>query len=60
MCQLEGLIVPRSEDNVCLFCKSLYGLKQANKIWNKSFNDFLVSYNLKPTSVDPYVYACKV
>lgn len=30
-CQPEGLVVPRSENKVCLFHKSPYGLKQAKR-----------------------------
>jgi hypothetical protein len=60
ICQPESLIVGGSEDKVCLFHKSVYGFKQASKEWNKWFNDFLVSYNLKPTSVNPCVYVSKI
>jgi hypothetical protein len=48
MCQLEGLVVLGSENKICLFHKSQYGLKQISEEWNKSFNNYLVSYILSP------------
>lgn len=41
---------------VCLLKKSLYGLKQASRNWNKKFTDFLKSYNLKVSTADPCVF----
>lgn len=41
---------------VCRVLKSLYGLKQAPRNWNKVINDWLLSYGLTPSKVDPCVY----
>ncbi len=41
---------------VCLLKKSLYGLKQASRNWNKKFTDFLKAYNLKVSTADPCVF----
>ena len=50
----QGLEVPSGF--VCHLKKSLYGLKQASRFWNKKFNDFLTRYDLLPSSADPCVY----
>ncbi len=41
MQQPEGFIVPGKEGEVCRPIKSLYGLKQASRVWNIKFNEFL-------------------
>ena len=43
-------------DHVCCLQKSLYGLCQANRVWNSTFTNFLTANNLKPTNEDPCVY----
>ena len=35
--QLEGFIAQGEENKVCKFMCSLYGLKQAGRVWNKTF-----------------------
>jgi len=56
MNQPEGFNVPGREKEVCLLKKSLYGLKQASRTWNKTFDSFLVNYGLSRSSADPCVY----
>lgn len=41
---------------VCKLNKSIYGLKQAPKIWNKEFSKFLKSLGLDNTDDDPCIY----
>lgn len=41
---------------VCKLNKSLYGLKQASRCWNKKFTDFMVRYNFKVCNSDPCVF----
>ena len=35
--QPEGFIAPGEEDKVCRLMCSLYGLKQAGQVWNRTF-----------------------
>jgi hypothetical protein len=44
---------------VCLLLKSLYGLKQSGRIWNQTFDSFLVKFELEPTNADQCVYISK-
>ena len=47
------------EKLVCLVLRSLYGFKQSRRIWNKTFNDFLLEFELEPTQADPKVYVSR-
>lgn len=54
MCQPKGY-----EDNtnrVCKLNKSLYGLKQASRIWNQKFTDFLQKFKFKVCASDNCVF----
>jgi hypothetical protein len=44
---------------VCLIFKSLYGFKQSGRIWNQTFDRFLLKFELAPTKADQYVYISK-
>jgi hypothetical protein len=41
---------------VCRLRKSIYGLRQASRVWNQRFTSFLVAHNLVATHQDPCVY----
>ena len=41
---------------VCKLKKSIYGLRQASRVWNRRFHDFLTKHSLKSTDADPCIY----
>lgn len=43
-------------DKVCKLKKSLYGLKQASRCWNKQFTAFIKQFNFKASNADPCVF----
>jgi hypothetical protein len=43
-------------NHVCQLQKSIYGLRQASRIWNRRFSTFLTKYGLVATPQDPCVY----
>lgn len=45
-----------NNDLVCKLNKALYGLKQAPLNWNKKFNEFAESQQLKRSNNDPCLY----
>lgn len=46
-----------SDDHkVCLLQKSIYGLKQASRVWNETVNDLLVGNGYSQTKCEPCVY----
>lgn len=44
---------------VCLLRKSIYGLKQASRQWNKKLNQVLLSGGYVRSTLDPCVYMCR-
>lgn len=45
---------------VCRLNRSLYGLKQASRCWNKKFTDFLKSFGLVASKADPCVFIARM
>jgi hypothetical protein len=45
-------------DRVCKLSKSLYGLKQSPRCWNKKFKEFLDKYGLINSDADPCLFYC--
>jgi hypothetical protein len=56
MQQPEGFVIPGREQEVCRLIKSIYGLKQASRVWNIKFNEFILLFGLTRSTADPCVY----
>ena len=56
----EGLHVNPEEGDACLLNKSLYGLKQASRCWNKTFTSFLEEYNFQTCASDNSLFVGEV
>lgn len=54
--QPEGYIIPGRETEVCKLNKSLYGIRQASRIWNLKLNSVLIAAGLRQSNADPCVY----
>lgn len=48
--------IENDASQVCKLNKSLYGLKQASRCWNKKFTSFLTTYGFKPCPSDNCVF----
>ena len=55
MCQPEGFIVEGKEDLVCHLHRSLYGLKQSPRCWNKELSCHLFDSGFQQSIADPCV-----
>ncbi|GJZ26794.1 transposable element [Tanacetum coccineum] len=56
MSQPQGFVVQGKEDYVCKLRKSLYGLKQSPRQWNKRFDSFMVKHGFSRSAYDCCVY----
>ncbi|KAL2239854.1 UNVERIFIED_CONTAM: Retrovirus-related Pol polyprotein from transposon TNT 1-94 [Sesamum indicum] len=56
MRQPVGFIEKNKPDHVCLLRKSLYGLKQSPRQWNKKFDMFMLSLKFKRSDYDHCLY----
>lgn len=56
MQQPEGFVTSGKEEQVCRLLKSIYGLKQASRAWNKKFHAFILKFGLTQSLADPCVY----
>ena len=56
MDQPEGYVQQGKEDLVCQLKKSLYGLKQSPRCWNRKLSEYLCSIGFTQGSADPCIY----
>ena len=54
--QPEGYVIPGKENMVCQLKKSLYGLKQSPRCWNRAFTDSLKSLNFTQSQAEPCIF----
>jgi Reverse transcriptase (RNA-dependent DNA polymerase)/Integrase core domain len=54
--QPAGFVVRGKEKLVYKLNRSVYGLREAPRLWNQELDKFLRSQGLKPSSVDPCIY----
>ena len=59
MCQHEGYVKKGDENKVCLLKKSLYGLKQSPRQWNKKFDAHMSNNGFARSKYDDCVYIKK-
>ena len=59
MQQPEGYVKPGEENLVCKLEKSLYGLKQSSRCWNKAFRESVETLGFTQASADPCVFIRK-
>ena len=48
----------KNENYIWKLRKSLYGLKQRGRIWNKTFHTYLIAENFEQSPVDPRLIGC--
>ena len=56
MQQPEGYVKPGEEHLACKLEKSLYGLKQSSRCWNKAFKESVEKLSFTQASADPCVF----
>ena len=48
--------IPNSVGKVCRLRKSIYGLKQASRVWNEKFITSLKEHDLQQSTADPCIF----
>ncbi|GJW26021.1 retrotransposon protein, putative, ty1-copia subclass [Tanacetum coccineum] len=56
MVQPEGFVDPKHPNKVCKLQRSIYGLKQASRSWNKRFDEEIKKICFTQNPNEPYVY----
>jgi len=54
--QPEGYVDSDHPNWMCLLIKSLSGIKQALRVWNKTLHKFLIESSFNQSDADPCVY----
>ncbi|GJX37965.1 retrotransposon protein, putative, ty1-copia subclass [Tanacetum coccineum] len=54
--QPEGFVNPKYPNRVCKLKRSIYGLKQASRQWNKRFDDEINKFGFTQNRDEPCVY----
>ncbi|GKC56419.1 retrotransposon protein, putative, ty1-copia subclass [Tanacetum coccineum] len=54
--QPEGFVNPKYPNRVCKLKRSIYGLKQASRQWNKRFDDEIKKFGFTQNCDEPCVY----
>ncbi|GKF01734.1 retrotransposon protein, putative, ty1-copia subclass, partial [Tanacetum coccineum] len=55
MVQLEGFVDPKYPNKVCKLQRSIYGLKQASRSWNKRFDEEIKKIGFSQNPDEPYL-----
>ncbi|GKF17156.1 retrotransposon protein, putative, ty1-copia subclass, partial [Tanacetum coccineum] len=56
MVQPEGFVNPKHPRRVCKLQRSIYGLEQASRSWNKRFDEEIKKYGFTQNPDEPCVY----
>ena len=56
MAQPDGYVEAGKEHLICKLEKSIYGLKQSPRCWNRAFSEYLESIGFEQSTADPCVY----
>ena len=56
MMQPEGFVDPKGANKVCKLQRSIYGLVQASRSWNKRFDSMIKTYSFVQTCGEAYIY----
>lgn len=59
MRQPPGFAVPGQEELVCRLKRSIYGLRQSARCWNRRLNDVLIKLGFKASAADQCLYVKK-